>query len=108
VIDEGVPRALARELASCGCNIAMFPSAWKGLRNGSLLARMRETGFDCLVTCDKNLEWQQPIRQSEIAIVVLPFQKLGELRPIVDRIAEAISSARQGEVTRIEPASRVP
>lgn len=69
---------------------------------------MREAGFDCLVTCDKNLEWQQPIRSSGVAVVVLPFQRLAQLLPIVGSVADSIASARQGEVSQVVPPDRVP
>jgi hypothetical protein len=98
IIDEGVPRDLVKQLGLIGCKVEPFPNEWKGTKNGSLLDLLERSGFDCLVTCDKNMRWQQPIAHRDIAVVVLPVQKLIELIPMVAAIADAIGNARRGEV----------
>jgi hypothetical protein len=101
VVDEGVPRDLVKALQTEGCDVSTFPKMWRGLQNGKLIARIEEAGLNCLVTCDKNMEWQQSLRGRKIALVVLPYQKLGRLLPIVGLIAKAISKAETGVVTRV-------
>ena len=89
---------LGRSLERHGCVIEPFPNQWKGLKNGKLLDRLEQFGFDCLITCDKNLEWQQSLHGRKVAIVVLPYQKLVQLEDIAGQIAAAVSSARHGFV----------
>ena len=103
IFDEGVPRLLRRPLEQYGCVVEPFPNEWKGLKNGTLLDRLEQSNFDCLITCDKNLQWQQSLGARKVAIVVLPHQKLVELERIAAQIAAAVKSARHGYVT---PAGR--
>jgi hypothetical protein len=98
IFDEGVPRLLRRSLEQHDCMVEPFPNEWKGLKNGKLLDRLDQSDFDCLITCDKNLEWQQSLRGRKVAIVVLPYQKLIQLEGIARQIATAVKSARHGYV----------
>jgi hypothetical protein len=102
VLDEGVPRLLIPELRESGCNVDGFPNAWKGLKNGALLARLEQPGFGCLITCDKNMEWQQALSHRPLAVVVLPFQKLAELKSIAAEISDAVEAARPGEINHVK------
>lgn len=83
-----------------------FPNDWKGLKNGRFPERMEQEGFDCLVTCDKNLEWQQPLRSRQVALLVLPVQKLADLLLISEVIVAALSSLGPGEVRHVRGAGR--
>jgi hypothetical protein len=99
IFDEGVPRLLSRSLEQHGCTVEPFPNQWNGLKNGKLLDWLEQSDFDCLITCDKNLEWQQSLHGRKVAIVVLPYQKLVQLVDIAAQIAAAVRSARHGFVT---------
>jgi hypothetical protein len=101
VLDEGVPRELAKMLRAVDCTVDEFPNSWKGMKNGALLTLIEEAGFDCLVTCDKSMEWQQSLKNRKMAILVLP-QKLAELELIVEVIADGIRQAKSGVVMRIQ------
>jgi hypothetical protein len=104
VIDEGVPRDLARILRQHGCDVSAFPNSWKGTKNGQLLAMVRDGGFGALLTCDRNLRHQQTIETTGLALVVLPAQKLSELLHEVPRIARALEAASPGTVDVLTPA----
>jgi hypothetical protein len=93
VLDESVPHDLAKALRAVGCDIAAFPNAWKGTKNGQLLARVREAGHQVLLTCDKNMSYQQNISQLKILVAVLPTQRLGLLLRHVDDIARFLAAA---------------
>jgi hypothetical protein len=101
VLDEGVVRLLAALLKETGLEVSTFPQSWKGLKNGELLKQVEQSGYDCLVTADKNLRWQQNLAGRPIAIVVLPGQRLERLRPIVPLIALTILNAKRGEATEV-------
>ncbi|WP_274630013.1 hypothetical protein [Arvimicrobium flavum] len=92
VLDESVPRDLAKALRALGLEIVSFPNHWKGTKNGELLTRVKQAGFDCLLTCDKNMARQQNVRQLEILLAVLPTQRLATLLPQVDQIARSLRS----------------
>lgn len=100
-LDESVPVRLAQALAGYGCRVRRFPEDWKGLKNGALLARLRDNGIVGLVTCDKNLQHQQTISTSGLALVVLPYQRFGDLQPLLGAISNAIKQAKPGTVVEI-------
>jgi hypothetical protein len=43
---------------------------WHGIKNGQLLKKAVESKFDILITIDKNLSYQQNIKNNDIIIVV--------------------------------------
>jgi hypothetical protein len=55
LLDEGVPKPLARALRSLGIDATAFPNEWKQLSNGVLLDRVEVERFEILITCDKNM-----------------------------------------------------
>lgn len=96
-LDESVPARLANSLNAVGVRTLRFPNEWKGSKNGELLARLRQSGFTCLVTCDKNLHYQQTISALNLAVVVLPRQRFLDLQPLLSVIAKAAEDAKPGE-----------
>jgi len=96
IFDEGVPRGLLSLLAEKGCDVSAFSKAWKGTGNGELMRLIGEAGFDCLVTGDKNLPYQQNLAVLPFSVVVLPTDKLEDLLPLVGSISGAISAAVPG------------
>lgn len=92
VLDESVPHQLVRPLRALGCDVKPFPNDWKGTKNGKLLIRVKEANFDALLTCDKNMVYQQNMSQLELLIVVLPTQRLDILRPRVEEFAQTLRS----------------
>ncbi|MDF1601103.1 hypothetical protein PZ895_15180 [Mesorhizobium sp. YIM 152430] len=98
IIDEGVPVRLVKALGELGCPVQRFPRGWKGLQNGRLIDRIRGQGLSCLITCDKNLSYQQNITQTGLALVVLPRQRFEDLGPFLREIAEAVGRAQPGDL----------
>ena len=96
VVDEGVPVRLAPALSQLGRAVASFPKEWRGLQNGRLLEQIRLAGFECLLTCDKNLRHQQNLRRWNLAAIVLPRTRFEDLRPMLNQIAVAIDKAELG------------
>ena len=102
VIDESVPRRLARELVLIGLDVSIFPKVWMGLKNGHLLAKIQDRKFDCLVTCDKNFQYQQNMSRWPIALIVLPTPFFKDLKPAIAAIATRLESAEPGKVIEID------
>ncbi|MDP3898461.1 MAG: DUF5615 family PIN-like protein, partial [Mesorhizobium sp.] len=89
ILDEGVPRALVRALPLEGLHVGAFPNDWKQLSNGALIERIQTEGFTVLITNDKNMRHQISLKGRSVAVVVLPTDRLPELRKISARIAGA-------------------
>ena len=103
VLDEGVPVRLARALSDRDRDVAAFPDAWKGLKNGELLKRITAAGFDCVLTCDKNLRYQQNLRRWKLAVIVLPRTRFEDLHPILDSIAACLDKVETGSALVLRP-----
>jgi hypothetical protein len=101
LLDESTPRPLKREFA--GLDVTHVADiGWLGRANGYLLASMRASGYDTLITVDKNLQFQQNVPASGIAVIVLHAvtNRLADLRPLVPIVRELLVGAKPGNVYR--------
>ena len=64
--------------------------------NGELLKAAEESGFELLLTTDKNMVSQQNLRNRTIAIVVLGNSRWQIVQRYVRRIAAAVNGATAG------------
>lgn len=71
LLDENLPRQLARQFSS-EFEVTSVPDlGWQSKTNGELLKAMSETGFEYLITADRNLQYQQNLEKYQIKIVLL-------------------------------------
>lgn len=77
---------------------------WKGLKNGDLLRAAQEY-FDVLVTLDDNIPYQQPIRQFDLAVVILrpSSQRLEDLAALIPELGRTAPALQPGQALRIYP-----
>ena len=70
LFDNGTPNPIARSLD--GHEVAFARQiGWHELKNGELLQRAEDAGYELLLTSDKNMRYQQNLSGRKIAIVVL-------------------------------------
>ncbi len=69
---------------------------WSTLANGDLLRAAEAAGFDVLLTTDKNLPFQQSLKDCKIAIVVLGNPQWPVARQHVQSIVAAVNAATPG------------
>lgn len=102
LLDECVPRRLKREFPGHEVN-TVVEMGWGSKRNSELLALMLAGGFNAFVTVDQNLEFQQNVRASGIAVVVIAARsnRLKELRPLAPAALEALGRIKPGELIRV-------
>ncbi len=70
LFDNNMPRQLRRSLRGHEVRTAR-EMLWTLLENGDLLRAAEDSGFNVMVTGDKNLSYQQNLAGREIALVVL-------------------------------------
>lgn len=75
---------------------------WAGIQNGDLLA-LAEKQFDVFITGDRNLSFQQDIRETSLSVVVLDAKstKLRDTLPLMATVAALLPTLRPGTVTRV-------
>ena len=102
LLDECVPRPLKRELP--GHEVEhVVDKGWSSKRNGELLDLMVANGFAGFVTVDQHLEFQQNVRATGLAVVVLVARtnRLKELLPLAPALRAALDRIQGGELVRI-------
>jgi hypothetical protein len=95
LFDQNAPRPLARFLAKHQV-VRAAELEWSELRNGDLLLAAEESGFHVFVTADRNLSYQQNLKDRRLAIVVLPSGQWPEVKPHVPAIVAAVDDSEPG------------
>ena len=101
LFDQGTPVPLRKFLSTHQVE-TVFERGWNTLRNGELLARSEEEGFDVFVTTDKNLSNQQNLSGRKIAIVVLSSTSWPRFQAAVEPINQAIETTLSGSLHEVE------
>ena len=99
LLDECIDRKFAREFVDY--EIQTVPQmGWAGVKNGQLLA-LAEAEFDVFITVDRNLSFQQNLRQFDIAVIVLQAlsNRLADLKPLASKVLPILAMATRGQVT---------
>jgi hypothetical protein len=101
LLDECVDRRLAREIVGHEVTTAQ-QRGWSGVDNGELL-KLAAADFDVFLTVDRNLSFQQPVVNFDIAVVILraTSNRLADLKALVPEIREALRRTKPGLVTWI-------
>lgn len=104
LLDESVPKALGFELTGHFVRTVQT-MGWSGMSNGRLLQLMAEGGFEVLVTCDQNIEYQQSA-DLPVALVVLiaPNNRVPTILRLVPELLDVLRSIRLGETRRLPTA----
>lgn len=102
LLDECVPRPLAEQLGGFDVT-TVVDEGWAGYKNGDLLSAMRSAGFTVLVTTDRNLRYQQNLREMGIAVLVLiaHTNRMRDLLPLVPALVANLSNVKIGHVTHV-------
>jgi hypothetical protein len=76
---------------------------WEGLKNGALLAKAEEAGFDLLLTVDQNLRYQQNLSGRAIAVVVMIANGItvDDLLPLVPTLETVLPTIQPGQVYEV-------
>ncbi|MEI7752342.1 MAG: DUF5615 family PIN-like protein [Candidatus Omnitrophota bacterium] len=101
LLDECLPRTLAKEF--CGHKIQTVPEmGWAGKKNGELL-RLAEKQFDVFITLDQNLQYQQNLSKSSMAVILVSVKnnRFESIQPLVSKILTALKVLQPGNAVKI-------
>ncbi len=73
LLDECVTRKIKSHLNKHKV-FTVFEMGWSGLKNGTLIGNAINESFDILLTIDKNISYQQNMKNYNIAIVILDVE----------------------------------
>lgn len=103
LLDENLlSKKLKQPLQKAGhlvCNVEDM--GWRGTPDRELLQLAQTSEFDIFITADKNLPYQQNLRNFTLKIVVLDAQSTRPtyLLPLIDRVCELLSSLTPASIT---------
>jgi predicted nuclease of predicted toxin-antitoxin system len=103
LLDENLDWRLKRDLS--GHEVESVPGlGWAGIKNGALLRKAVENGFDALLTMDSNMPHQQDLSAYSIAVIVLraPSNRLADTRFLMPAVLQRLSHAPKGVRTIVE------
>jgi len=77
---------------------------WNGLKNGELISKVEQGGFEMLLTIDKKIKYQQNISKYDIIIVIIntPSSAIQFLSEYIPNLNKAINSFEKGNFYYIE------
>ena len=102
LLDEMLPAGVAGLLPDHEVTTVQ-QAGLKGLTNGVLLRRAAASGYVVLLTADRNLPAQQNVTSSRIAVTLVRGSRMIEVASQATQIQAAVSEARPGTVSRVEP-----
>jgi hypothetical protein len=98
LLDECVPKRLRTELTAHAVR-TVAEMGWSGIKNGQLLQKAAAE-FDCFLTVDRNLQFQQRIDALPLAVLVIKAldNRIETLRPLMAEGREALASIVPNEL----------
>jgi hypothetical protein len=98
LLDECVPKRLRTELAGHAVR-TVTEMGWSGIKNGQLLQKAAAE-FDCFLTVDRNLQFQQRVDNLPLAVIVVAAldNRIETLRPLMAAVREALASISVNEI----------
>lgn len=104
LLDEQIPRKLSKLFPDAWEVKTVQEMGWAGTLNGALLSIAADTGFQAMLTADKNLQYQQNPQTLPFPIIVLaaPSTRIDDLSPLIPIAVELLESQPTHEVHRVE------
>ena len=95
LFDQGTPVPLRRSLS--GHDVATaYELGWSTVTNGDLIRLAEQEGYELLITTDTNLQYQQNLKDRNLAILVLTTTSWPRIRQVTDRIEATIALIETG------------
>ncbi len=100
LVDECVPFKLILLLIGHEFTTAQA-KGWGSYKNGHLLA-VAETEFDLFLSCDRNLEYQQNLKDRKIAVVLLSTNHWPTLKRHFSIVQASLDGTHPGEFKAVD------
>ena len=95
LFDHNVPHKVRRFLEGHDVFLAE-EMGWAELENGELLRAAEGACFAVMVTCDKNLSYQQNLQGRKLALVVLNTNNWNVLKLNLSPLLDAVNAVKPG------------
>ncbi|MEI8282839.1 MAG: DUF5615 family PIN-like protein [Armatimonadota bacterium] len=94
LLDHNVNPRFARLLV--GHDVShTYKMGWAELLNGELIAEAENDGFEVMITADKNLQYQQSLKNRKISIIVLNSKRITwpHIEPLAPQVLQILDSS---------------
>ena len=105
--DNNVPAPLRHHLGGHTVKTA-WEMGWHELSNGTLLTAAENGGFPLMITGDKNLAYQQNLKNRKISLIVLGTTRCDSLKEDLQPVLAAILRAKPNSYEELPKPSYVP
>lgn len=102
LIDECLPLTL-RHIFPKDVAVTVRYMGWLGIKNGKLMRLAEENGIDVLLTADRTMHLEHPLKNRQISVVVLPDSDIHALAAMGNRIRDAVQTVEVGGVRVLDP-----
>ena len=99
--DKNVPYPLRQHLIDYQVQTAE-DEGWGQISNGELISCAEEAGYEIMLTCDQNIQYQQNMARRKISMVVLGSNVWPSVCKKIGEIAAALKRASPGSFEFIE------
>ena len=96
IVDEAVPADFTALFEDSEITIAAFPNEWRSSSDGEIVGLSIAAGYDWLITCDKQMPYQQNLSGKSLAVLVLPTPQIPKLEQICPALIEALRTPAPG------------
>lgn len=103
LLDEQIPRKLARYFPETWTALTVQEMLWAGISNGELLSLAAANDFHAMITADKNLQDQQNVANLPLAVVVLAASstRIEDLSPLIPQTIDVLRSDLEPQVYHV-------
>ena len=103
LLDENLDWRLRSDLPGHGVESVPL-IGWAVVKNGQLLQKAVESGFDVLLTMDGSMSRQQNLSLHRLAIVALkaPSNRLADTRPLMPKVLVLLASLAPSTISIVE------
>jgi len=104
LLDNNVDQRFARLLVGHNA-VHGRQVGWADLYNGDLIAAAEAAGFAVLITADKNMRYQQNLKDRIISMITLNsiLVDFHGIKPLVPQVLEALENLPRGAFITITP-----
>ena len=102
LLDECIDEALRHAMIGHDCETNRY-AGLKSMTNGRLLDAAEQAGFEVLITVDRNMQYQQTLRERKMALVILEARttNIEDLLALVPDVLTALQALKSGDIVRI-------
>ncbi|MGH9440610.1 MAG: hypothetical protein ACRD22_22785 [Terriglobia bacterium] len=102
LLDECIDESLRHSFSGHLCQTCRY-AGFKGLANGELIAAAEQAGFQVLITVDRNLTYQQNLRNRSISMIMLRGRTtdIDDLLVLMPEVIGALEDLKPGQVVQV-------